>query len=199
MRQSKHARISSNRSRPILRSTNSSGGNSAREHCISASRKQQECYSISGCSAAKQIPLTWDQRHLQSAWCDVTVSAPLRTFWLPASYLHIFDVPSDSPPVIKHWMASIKARSDGRTSGMRQLEITDAGIEARRSNRLWRTPEEVSWLGPGKIYSKSEICLRFRGEFRSSRVGRKSLSRSGNRLCRGEKRFSIPAARIRGY
>jgi hypothetical protein len=103
-------------------------------------------------------PLTWDQRHLQSAWCDVTVYAPLRTFWLPASYLHIFDVPSDSPPVIKHWMASIKARSDGRTSGMRQLDITDEGIEARRFNRLWRTPDEASWLGPGKTNRKSEIA-----------------------------------------
>ena len=91
-------------------------------------------------------PTTYDQVHLQSAWCDISNSAPLRTVWLPRSYYDIFDRPGNDATVIRHWQASRKPKAEGRTTGQLQFETTSAGKRWRAANRLWRTPEESYWV-----------------------------------------------------
>lgn len=58
----------------------------------------------------RQNPQEWDQTHLDNAWEVITNQIPLKTFWLPESYTHIFDrhVTSgeDPEPVIRHYQAS---------------------------------------------------------------------------------------------
>ena len=102
-------------------------------------------------------PATWDQTHLQSAWCDIASQAPLRTAWLPRSYLQIFDASQDGAPVVKHWQASRKPKREGRTTGLPQLEHTAAGIDARRGDQPWRTAEEAFWISEGTAHIKPEI------------------------------------------
>ncbi|MBB3018717.1 SAM-dependent methyltransferase [Microvirga lupini] len=106
-------------------------------------------------------PATWDQTHLQSAWCDISAQQELRTYWLPRSYLQIFDAKADEPAVIKHWQASRKPKAEGRTTGLPQLSHTLKGIEDRRNNRLWRTPEEAFWISQGTAHIKPELGFDF--------------------------------------
>jgi SAM-dependent methyltransferase len=113
---------------------------------------------VSRCDAD---PATWDQTHLQSAWCDVAASGPLRTVFLPRPYLHIFDRPANEPPVIKHWQASRKLKAEGRTTGQPQPAITAVGIEKRRRNQLWRTPEEAFWIREGTAHIIPNVGYEF--------------------------------------
>jgi SAM-dependent methyltransferase len=106
-------------------------------------------------------PTTWDQTHLQSAWCDISAMRSVKTLWLPRSYLQIFDSAQEGTPVVKHWQASRQSKSDGRTTGQPQLEHTTKGIEARRANRLWRTPEEAFWISEGTAHIKPETGFDF--------------------------------------
>lgn len=106
-------------------------------------------------------PATWDQVHLQSAWCDISACRTLRTYWLPRSYLQIFDSASHEPAVIKHWQASRKPKTEGRTTGLAQLQHTSKGIEDRRNDRLWRTPEEAFWISQGTRHIKPELGFDF--------------------------------------
>jgi hypothetical protein len=106
-------------------------------------------------------PMTWDQVHLCSAWCDVNTIAALKTVWLPRSYLQIDGAPEFDVPVVKHWQASRKLRVAGKTSHSTAFEITEQGMADRRLNRLWRTPEELFWIAEGTAHIKPEIGLDF--------------------------------------
>ncbi|MBU3078665.1 class I SAM-dependent methyltransferase [Sphingomonas quercus] len=97
----------------------------------------------------KADPLTWDQVHLSSAWCDVSSVKPLKTSWLPRSYLHIDGAPGAEPAVIRHWQASRAARATGAKVEHESARITEQGARDRRDNRLWRTPEEAFWIQEG--------------------------------------------------
>lgn len=94
-------------------------------------------------------PLTWDQVHLASAWCDISAVRPLKTSWLPRAYLHIDGAPGVEPTVIRHWQASRQAKAEGRKIEQEAPQINAAGILDRSSNRLWRTPEEAFWIREG--------------------------------------------------
>ncbi len=94
-------------------------------------------------------PMTWDQVHLCSAWCDISATSPLQTVWLPRAYLHIDGAPELEPPVIRHWQASRELRSELATSLEDPLKINAHGIADRRDNRLWRSREELFWIGEG--------------------------------------------------
>lgn len=102
-------------------------------------------------------PITWDQTHLQSAWCDTAATQRLRTYWLPRSYLQIFDAAQEGEPVIKHWQASRRPKTDGRSSSKPQFEITPEGIEQRKSGEPWRNAEESFWIAQGTAHIKPEI------------------------------------------
>lgn len=95
-------------------------------------------------------PDTWDQVHLQSAWCDISSYLPLRTVWLPRSYLQIEGAAVLSPPVIKHWQASRNEQARGGRPKKESFLLSPKGVDARRTNRLWRTPEEAFWISEGK-------------------------------------------------
>lgn len=101
-------------------------------------------------------PLTWDQVHLQSAWCDISAVDPLTTAWLPRSYLQIFNKPAQEAPVIKHWQASRALKADGRAVGAVQFGLTDEGLRQRHNCELWRTPEEAFWILEGTKHIKPE-------------------------------------------
>ncbi|WP_165912321.1 class I SAM-dependent methyltransferase [Novosphingobium sp. PhB165] len=94
-------------------------------------------------------PLTWDQVHLCSAWCDIASTRPLKTSWLPRSYLHIEGAPCNEPTVIRHWQASRQAKADGRKTDHEAAQFTEAGMRDRATNTLWRTPEEAFWIQEG--------------------------------------------------
>jgi SAM-dependent methyltransferase len=102
-------------------------------------------------------PVTWDQTHLQSAWCDVAVSQNIRTFWLPRSYCQIFDSSEEDTPIIKHWQASRIPKSEGRVSGQPQLEITPRGVEQRRGDGPWRIGEGAFWISQEQEASEPEF------------------------------------------
>lgn len=106
-------------------------------------------------------PTLWDQIHLCSAWCDVSSIAPLKTVWLPRSYLQIADAPLFSDPVIKHWQASRASKADGRALNARHYAHTPEGIENRLHNRLWRTIEEGFWIAEGTAHIKPETGHEF--------------------------------------
>jgi SAM-dependent methyltransferase len=107
-------------------------------------------------------PATWDQVHLESAWCDISAKAPLRTVWLPRSYLQIFDASTQGlESVIKHWQASRKPKAEGRTTGRGMPNITGAGVRDRHNNHLWRSAEEAFWINEGTAHIKPEIGYEF--------------------------------------
>lgn len=91
-------------------------------------------------------PVTWDQVHLQSAWCDVAATKNLRTHWLPRSYLQIFDGKEEAPAVIKHWQASRALKADGRVAGTETLFYTPLGADLRRLSISWRFAESLFWI-----------------------------------------------------
>ncbi|GCE89871.1 type 11 methyltransferase [Komagataeibacter diospyri] len=91
-------------------------------------------------------PMTWDQVHLCSAWCDINSKLPLKTAWLPRAYLQIEGAPETDADVIKHWQASRQLRAERKTSHSTALKITDQGMVDRQLNRLWRKPEELFWI-----------------------------------------------------
>ncbi|MTW18851.1 hypothetical protein GJ689_21875 [Rhodoplanes serenus] len=105
-------------------------------------------------------PITWDQVHLQSAWCDIAAPSGLTTHWLPRSYLQIFDQPEEGQPIIKHWQASRASKADGRAVGG-QFRLTERGIAARRTGSPWRTPEEAFWIAQGTAHIKPELGYDF--------------------------------------
>ncbi|UDF28478.1 UNVERIFIED_ORG: class I SAM-dependent methyltransferase [Roseateles sp. XES5] len=121
-------------------------------------------------------PITWDQTHLQSAWCDIAATEDLKTFWLPRSYLQIFDQPEESPAVIKHWQASRTLKEDGRSSPHPQLSITERGMENRKSEKPWRTPEETFWISEGTAHIKPELGFDFPEGFDIASVLRDAVS-----------------------
>ena len=94
-------------------------------------------------------PLTWDQSHLQSAWCDINTITPFRTVWLPRSYLQIFDARAKEPAVIQHWQASRVEKREGRTEASSEPTVSGHGKALRRSNQLWRSAEEIVWILEG--------------------------------------------------
>jgi SAM-dependent methyltransferase len=93
-------------------------------------------------------PLTWDQVHLSSAWCDVSSFMPLETVWLPRAYLQIDGAPALEPTVIRHGQAS-RALPANVKHGKQPLQITADGLRDRETNRIWRTPEELFWIAEG--------------------------------------------------
>lgn len=93
-------------------------------------------------------PLTWDQVHLQSAWCDISSKAPLRTVFLPRSYLQIFDAEMREPPIVKHWQASRQEKRRGNAAAP-PSNLEKEGIDARLNNKLWRTSQELFWIEHG--------------------------------------------------
>lgn len=100
-------------------------------------------------------PLTWDQEHLQSAWCDIAAMGKLRTCWLPQSYLQIFDKPSSEPAVIIHWQAS---RSHEKIP---YLKYTDHGIALRKNEQPWRNAEEAFWITQGALHITPDTGDKF--------------------------------------
>lgn len=107
-------------------------------------------------------PTGWDQDHLQSAWCDVSAAAPLRTVWLPRAYLQIFDAPIEEEPVIVHWQASRAVRASepcGRRP--RTLRVSARGMEDRRDDRLWRSREEAFWIDQGVRHIRPDVAETF--------------------------------------
>ena len=94
-------------------------------------------------------PVTWDQVHLQSAWCDLAATVGVRSVWLPRSYLQIFDAPELEAPVIKHWQASRVLKADGRVTGLAPLHYTTSGEQLRRSEQPWRSAESSFWIDEG--------------------------------------------------
>jgi SAM-dependent methyltransferase len=102
-------------------------------------------------------PVTWDQVHLQSAWCDVASVLPLRTEWLPRSYLQIFDAQQEALPVIKHWQASRALKADGRVTGLPRLHYTELGHHLRRLHEPWRSAETSFWISQGCQHIKPEF------------------------------------------
>lgn len=106
-------------------------------------------------------PVTWDQVHLQSAWCDVAATVPLRTEWLPRSYLQIFDASEEEPPVIKHWQASRELKADGRVTGLPRLHYTELGTQLRRLHEPWRSCESSFWIEQGTAHIKPEVGMEF--------------------------------------
>jgi hypothetical protein len=90
-------------------------------------------------------PMTWDQIHLQSAWCDIAAQGRLRTAWLPRAYLQISDAPEIEPAVIKHWQASRSVAS--KTEAF--LDHTEHGIALRKRDIPWRNREETFWIAEG--------------------------------------------------
>lgn len=93
------------------------------------------------CEAA---PDTWDQIHLQSAWCDISALFGINATWLRRSYCQIFDQAASEPPVIKHWQAS---RAEVRQQA---LGHTHHGMALRKSYDPWRNAEEAFWIAQGE-------------------------------------------------
>ena len=58
-------------------------------------------------------PYTWDEISLRYAWYDINKSLPLKSVWLPTSYLSVFDNPylAVDNPVVMHWQASRTAEN----------------------------------------------------------------------------------------
>lgn len=106
-------------------------------------------------------PVTWDQVHLQSAWCDIAATRGLRTAWLPRSYLQIFDAPEEEAPVIRHWQASRALKEDGRTTGEEVLHYSPVGAELRRSAQPWRSAEASFWIDEGVRHIIPEVGNEF--------------------------------------
>jgi SAM-dependent methyltransferase len=106
-------------------------------------------------------PLGWDQDHLQSAWCDISASSPLRTIWLPRPYLQIFDAPRpvDEEPVVVHWQASRKLGK--QAAKVEPLVMTEKGRQDRRVDRLWRSPEEAFWIREGVDHIRPNTATPF--------------------------------------
>ncbi len=100
-------------------------------------------------------PFTWDQDHLQSAWCDIAAMGNLRTYWLPQSYLQIFDKLSPEPAVIVHWQAS---RSQEKIP---YLKYTDHGIALRKNEQPWRNAEEAFWITHGASHITPDTGEKF--------------------------------------
>ncbi|WP_409563188.1 hypothetical protein [Hyphomicrobium sp. MC8b] len=117
---------------------------------------------VSRCEAD---PITWDQTHLQSAWCDVSARTKMRSYWLPRSYCQIFDAPEEAQPTIKHWQASRKSKQEGRASIHPQLEITADGVNQRRRNQSWRATDK------SQFKHNDEVLRRWRGHPDSLRIG----------------------------
>jgi hypothetical protein len=95
-------------------------------------------------------PNTWDQIHLESAWCDIASRGSLETQWLPRSYCQIFDGPIDTEEiVIKHWQASRIVKASGRASVLPKLNHTSLGVLERAAGVPWRTLECQFWIDNG--------------------------------------------------
>ncbi|MBX3583661.1 MAG: class I SAM-dependent methyltransferase [Rhizobiaceae bacterium] len=106
-------------------------------------------------------PATYDQVHLHSAWCDINSIAPLKTIWLPRTYLDIFDKPVESGAVIRHWQASRSSKKDGRTTARERPSLNKSGHRARHANNLWRTSEVGFWITEGTDHIKPETGTEF--------------------------------------
>lgn len=120
-------------------------------------------------------PVTWDQVHLQSAWCDIAASGDVRSVWLPRSYLQIFDAPEHEAPVIKHWQASRALKADGRVTGFEALHYTKLGEDLRRAEGPWRTVESSFWIDEGLRHIIPNVGSEFPEGFDVSDLLRKSL------------------------
>jgi len=102
-------------------------------------------------------PMTWDQVHLQSAWCDVAAQGTLKTEWLPRSYCQIFDTTADASPVIKHWQASRTSQTKTQAS----LGHTPHGIELRKGAKPWRNKEAAFWISEGTQHIIPQVGHQF--------------------------------------
>lgn len=88
----------------------------------------------------EEDPMTWDQVHLDRAWEEVSLGAPLETLWLPQAYTRIFDQPEQGDggggAVVEHFQAS--RRLKGAVSGgvVRPFrDFDEATKAARRASR----------------------------------------------------------------
>ena len=114
-------------------------------------------------------PMTWDQIHLQSAWCDVAAQGGLKTEWLPRSYYQIFDAPAFDPPVIRHWQASRASQTKTRAF----LAHTPRGIELRKNDEPWRNKESAFWIGEGTQHIIPKVGRLFpEGDYVESAIRR---------------------------
>ena len=120
-------------------------------------------------------PVTWDQVHLQSAWCDIAASGGVRSVWLPRSYLQIFDAPEHEAPVIKHWQASRALKADGRVTGLEPLQYTALGEQLRRAEQPWRTAESSFWIDEGVQHIIAHVGTQFPEGFDVGQLLRESL------------------------
>lgn len=109
----------------------------------------------------KADPHTWDQIHLQSAWCDIAATSELKTYVLPRSYCQIFDATEEEPCIIKQWQASREKKESLPPSPFPTLEHLDSGIEARRQNHPWRTAKETFWISQEVKHIKPEIDTEY--------------------------------------
>ena len=120
-------------------------------------------------------PVTWDQVHLQSAWCDIAASHGVSTAWLPRSYLQIFDASEQEAPVIKHWQASRALKADGRVTGLEALQYTALGEQLRRTDAPWRTAESSFWIDEGVLHIIPNVGAEFPEGFDVGDLLRRSL------------------------
>lgn len=85
-------------------------------------------------------PRTWDQVHLDHAWEELSLRAPLETVWLPQSYTRIFDRPDDNDgggaPVVEHFQASRRLKAVVTAGEPRPfVDFDEATKAARRASR----------------------------------------------------------------
>ncbi|WP_222102774.1 class I SAM-dependent methyltransferase, partial [Robbsia andropogonis] len=120
-------------------------------------------------------PTLWDQIHLCSAWCDISSVAPLKTVWLPRSYLQIADAPIFCEPVIRHWQASRASKADGRALNAHHYPHTHQGIQCRLHNLLWRKRAEAFWIAQDTVHIKPDTGLSFPEDFDLGAALRESI------------------------
>lgn len=120
-------------------------------------------------------PLTWDQVHLDAAWADVSSTDPLRTLWLPSSYLAIKGIYDESAmprPVVRHWQAS---RSETDKLQYR-VSLSTRGQQARRFSRFERDPIIQFWISRGLEYIIPNVGQEYPEGFDVGRVIRDILA-----------------------
>ena len=106
-------------------------------------------------------PDTWDQVHLESAWCDVSAVSPLRTVWLPREYLQIDGALEIRPAVVRHLRASREQKESRGSAGAVQFLLSPLGMLYRRRNELWRSAEEAFWITQGVDHIIPEVGTPF--------------------------------------
>ena len=126
-------------------------------------------------------PDTWDQVHLESAWCDVAAVDPLRTVWLPRPYLQIDGAAEPEPAVIRHLQAS-REQKQLQGGAPVKFPLSPLGIVYRRKNRLWRSAEEAFWIQQGVDHIIPEVGTAFPEGFEVGAVLHRMLGNASSVL-----------------